>query len=211
MNKYDKFWAANAAAGNLVEEVNKIFGKWGTFTIESAEFSLLMQQLEQISPELFAFTWMNESTFKLYSEPNRNEKRNPEDSFDKYDVGPVQMNVGQLKANIANKFISIKGLDLAKITGTKGLLFNGDPIENSRCASRFLLRIGRGSIQARANGGEIYELYPSAVISWNSLDIDSMNERRAVAYTGPDARSYRQNSWKKFGPMFKKFFEEFQS
>lgn len=208
MSKYDKFWNASASAGNLVEEVNKVFGKYGAFTIESAEFSLMMQRFEGIKPELFAFTWMNESTFKLYSEPNRNEKRNPEDSFDKYDVGPLQMNVGQLKANIDNKFISIKGLELAKIIGTKGPLFNGDPVQNSQCASRFLLRIGRGEIVANRQGKSVV-LFPKATTNWNDLSVDEQDARRAVAYTGPDARPFRLDSWMKFGPMYKKFFEEF--
>jgi len=207
MDKYDRFWTASAAAGNLVEAVYSVFGKWGSFTIESAEFSLEMERLEKVSPELFAFTWMNESTFKFYSEPNRNEKRNPEDSFDKYDVGPVQMNVGQLKANIENKFLSIKGLDRNKITGTKGPLFNGDPIQSSQAASRFLLRIGRAEII-----GPKQKMLFSKVTAedWNLTDEYIKNTRRAVAYTGPDARQYRLDSWNKFGSMYKKFFEEFK-
>ncbi len=210
MNKYDKFWAASTTAGNLVEAIYSVFGKWGSFTIESAEFSLLMNTYEGIAPELFAFTWMNESTFKFYSEPNRNNKRNPQDLFDKYDVGGLQMNVGQLKANIENKYISIKGLDFAKIVGTKGPFFNGDPIQNSRCASRFLLRIGSAEIVANKDG-KPFVLFPKLELQdWLKLSSDESNKRRAVAYTGPDARPFRLESWSKFGPMFKKFFEEYQ-
>lgn len=207
MSKYDKFWAASEKAGGLVGKVREQFGKWGEFTIESAEIALTMKRLEKISPELFAFTWMNESTFKLYSEPNRNTPRNPNDDFDKYDVGGLQMNVGILKANLANKFFSIQGLDLERAVGKKGPLFSGDPIENFRVASRYLLRIGRGEIIG-PNKGVLFETL--TVEQWAKLNEDVKNGRRAVAYTGPDARPFRTENWKKFGGMFKTFFEEFE-
>lgn len=210
MNKYDKFWKANELAGNLVQEINKPFDKYGTFTIESAEFSLLMSRYENIAPELFAYTWMNETTFKFYSEPNRNTPRNPEDDFSKYDVGPLQLNVGWLRKNIDVGYINIKNLDFNKIVGTKSDLFNGDPIEHSRAASIFLLRIGQAEIVAKKNN-QVYTMFQKLTPElWKVLSEDAKNGRRAVAFTGPEARPHRLAGWQKFGPMFKTFFEEFQ-
>jgi hypothetical protein len=207
MSKYDRFWAANEKAGGLVEKIRAQFGKWGEFTIESAEISLLMKRLEGVSPALFSFTHMNESTFKIYSEPNKNTPRNPNDDFDKYDVGGMQMNVGILKANLNVKFFSIGDLDLNKIIGTKGNMFNGDPIQHFRAASKYLKALGRGQIV----GPKKVVLFEKLTQEqWDKLNEDVKNGRRAVAYTGPDARPFRTENWKKFGGMFKTFFEEFE-
>jgi hypothetical protein len=208
MNKYDLFWHCNDLVGNVVEEVDKTFGKWGQFTIDSADFILRVNEVENVSPELLAVTWMNETTFRFYSEPNPNKKSNPNDDFDKYDVGPFQLNVGTLKANVANKYLSIKGLDINKILGTKGKAFNGDPFEHSLCAARFLNRIGQGEIV----GGKEREIMFTKLTQeqWSKLNLDAKNGRRAIAYTGPEARPYRMESWKKFGPMFKRFFDVYK-
>jgi hypothetical protein len=209
-SKYDKFWQANEQAGNLVETIdnykvgNNTFGKYGRFTIESADICLLISKLEGISPEIDAHTWLNETTFRNYSESNPNTKNNPNDDFDKYDVGPRQINVGLLKANIAVNYISIKGLDLFKITGTKSPIYNGDPIQNAQCGARLLKRMGQGAIV----GPNKQIMFPPVLLqTWQTMSLDQKNERRVVAYTGPDARPFRLESWRVLGPMFKKFFE----
>lgn len=215
MNKYEKFWTAQTMAGNLVETITNepvgkyTFGRYGKFTIETAEVCLLIAKLENIAPEMDAFTWMHETTFRNYSESNPNTKGNPNDEFDFYDVGPRQVNVGILKKNIARSYISIKGLSLEKITGTKGPLFNGDPVENARCGARILLRQGQSPIVGEKDGTR-FVMFPGLTADeWKTLDKDLKMERQVVAYTGPAARPYRMESWKKFGPMFRKFFEEY--
>lgn len=216
MSKYDDFWRANEAAGGLVEAIanekagNYTFRRYGSFTIETADVCTLISKLENLPPEMDAFTWMHETTFRNYSESNPNAKNNPSDDFDLYDVGPRQINVGLLKANILNKYISIKGLDLAKIIGTKSPLFTGDPIENARCGARILLRQGQSVIVGSKNNQKYTMFPPVALSTWTTMPLDEKNERRIVAFTGPEARPNRLASWQKFGPMFKKFFEEFQ-
>ena len=211
MNKYDKFWQANSESGDVVGVVSSVFGKWGMFHIDAADFTLRIASLESIAPELFAVTWMNESSFKFYPEPNPNKKSNPKDDFDKYDVGPLQTNVGILRKNIENKYLSIKGLDLEKIIGTKSQEFNGDPIENSRLAARLLLRAGRSAIIA-SSGGNRFELFPALTSQqWAVMPSYQRMERQAVAYTGPEARPYRLKSWKQFSSMFREFFRVYGS
>lgn len=206
-SKYERFWQANSLAGNLVETIDQQFGKFGRFTVESADIIGLVSTVEQVSPEIHAVTWMNETTFRNYSESNPNKKNNPNDDFTLYDVGPMQINVGILKANLSVNYISITGLDINKVVGNKGPIFTGDPIENHRCAARLLKRMGQGVIVGKKDGQKFTMFAPLTSQSWANLTLDQKNERRVVNYTGPEARPARLESWKKYGPMFKKFFE----
>lgn len=216
MNKYEKFWSAQTAAGHLVETITNepvgkyTFGRYGKFTIETADVCLLIAKLENVAPEMDAFTWMHETTFRNYSESNSNTKNNPNDEFSFYDVGSRQVNVGLTEKNIESGYISIKGLNWERITGTKAPLFNGDPIENARCGARILLRQGQSEIVGEKDKKR-FVMFPALTASeWKTLDRDLKMERQVVAYTGPAARPARLESWKKFGPLFRRFFEEYQ-
>jgi hypothetical protein len=203
MNKFDRFWEAEKAS-RVVEEVNKTFGKWGGFHIDNADVILEVAKLENVSPELIAVTWLNETSFRFYSEPNTN---NQPDNFLKHDVGPMQLNVYYTLENIKVKFINPAGIDISRALGSKSNFFNGSPKENVRLGARTLGRIGRGEIE----GPRDSTMFPKlSVEHWNSLSLDDKNLRRAVAYTGPDARTYRLKSWQKFYPMFKQFFEIYE-
>ncbi len=194
-NRYDKFWQANSAAGDIVKEMEKTFSIWGRFTIDSADFILDISRREVISPELLAVTWMNEFTFGYYGPANMNG--HPED-FNRWDVGPFQLNVGYTMADIKVGFVNAKGVDLAKAFGTKTPRFSGDPIENTRLASRKLLALGRARIS---------DAYPKLTVEqWAKLTLDQKNLRRAVLYCGEDSRDHRLRSWLKYGEMYKKFF-----
>ena len=146
MDKFSKFWIANSHStngmidGGVIKYVNDTFGKWGQFCIDNADVILLVSTLEKISPELLAVTWMNETSFRFYSEPNTNGHF---DNFTYHDVGPLQLNVGWLERNISVKYLNPVGLDVPKITGTMSNIFNGDPIQNLRMGARMLLRIGK--------------------------------------------------------------------
>jgi hypothetical protein len=199
-SKFDRFWEA-ANASRVVEEVHQQFGKWGGFHIDNADVILEVSKLEKISPELLAVTWLNETSFRFYSEPNINNQPN---NFSKHDVGPMQLNVYYTKADVQNKFINASGIDIGKALGTPSRMFNGDPKENIRFAARRLVRIGRAQIE----GPEKSILFPKlSVPDWESLPQEQKNLRRAVTYTGPEARPSRIKSWNKFSPMFKEFFE----
>jgi hypothetical protein len=204
MNKFDKFWEADKVAGNITAEVRGKFAKYGTFEIDNADIILQVSAFEKCPPELLAVTWMNETTFRFYSEPNKNGL---DFDFNAWDVGPFQMNVGILHANLNNRYLSSIGLTLLDITGTDEDMFNGDPVQNAHMAARHLMRGGSQNIVA---GKERYVMFPSLTFrEWADLPEDEKNLRRAVAFTGPEARPARAESFKKFGPMFKKFFEEY--
>ena len=183
----------------LVGQIEADFHGWGAFHIDNADVCLMMQTAEDVDPALLAVTWMNETTFRFYSEPNDNHS----DDFDKWDVGPMQVNRGVVKLNIANKFLNAKGIDLLRALDTSHDQFNGDPLENIRLACRLLLRIGRGTI----TGPSQTVLYPSVADHWADVPEVERNERRAVAYTGPEARPARYQSWIKYAPLFTEFFK----
>ena len=208
MSKYDRFWDANQQAGNLVETINAQFGKWGTFHVDNADFINELYRAEKCDRALLAVTWMNETTFRFYSEPNQN---NSPDDFTKWDVGPFQMNVGLLHASIANQYLSVKGLDLAKITGTQAgsILYNGDPWHNACIAARLLKRTGQQTI-IKGKKREVM-FWGVTAQSWAVMPEDTKNRRRAVAFTGPEARPFRLESYNKYAPMFTKFFEVYNA
>jgi hypothetical protein len=213
MDKFDRFWQANEVSDVCVG-VQNVFGRWGLFAIDNADIILevcaLMRSIgKPITPELLAVTWLNETTFRFYSEPNKN---NSED-FNKWDVGPLQINVGVLKANLANKFISLDkvNLNIEQVLGSNSgsNLFNGNPEANIVCAAVILHRIGQGAI---VEGKERKLMFPALTAqAWAVMPEGLKNERRAVAYTGPEARSYRLKSYRVFAPMFRKFFEIYQA
>jgi hypothetical protein len=89
------------------------FGKAGLegtrFNAEAADLVLDIVNAEKnISPELFAYTWMKEnSDFSLRPQPNPNG--HPED-IDQWDVGPFHINVHWTMAQVHAKEVSLKGL-----------------------------------------------------------------------------------------------------
>lgn len=200
-SKYDKFWQANEMSEDVLGEVQKYFGRWGSFHIDNADVILTISSLEIISPELLAVTWLNESSLKFIVEPNKNNQPN---NFDAWDVGPMQMNVGWTKKDLQVGFFSDKGINLSRALGTASDLYDGDPFDNLRLASRRLLAGGRGLI-AGPNKTTLMEGINSKM--WERIPDDVKNLRRAVGYTGPEARQKRLESYQKFAPMFKKFFE----
>lgn len=197
MRKNERFRMAMERTG-LAREIEADFKGWGRWDIDNADVCLWLQTVEGVDPSLLAVTWLNETTGRFISEPNKNNS----DDFNHWDVGPGQTNVGNIHRNIANQFLNVKGLDVQRALGTESDLFDGDPVENLQLASRFLLRIGRGTI----TGPSETVLYESAAGNWSTLTEAQRNERRAVAYTGPNARPARYRSWVKYAPLFELFF-----
>lgn len=205
MNKFDKFITSDNSVGpaRLTLEISSKFGKYGTFSIDNADVILLVSRLENISPELLAVTWLNETTFRFYSEPNKNNKP---DNFSAWDVGPMQLNVGYTQKDLAVGFFKGLDLDLTKAFGNAlgAELFNGDPITNIRLAARKLKALGRADVIGK-NNERIY--LKASVEDWKNFAEDYKNLRRAMLYTGPEARNARRDSYIKFAPMFEKFFK----
>lgn len=193
-DKYQRFRVANEAT-NLTALLAETIGKWGTLHIDHVEVALHVAKLEGISPTLLTHAWQNESAFKFYPEANTNNS----DDEDHWDVGSGQTNRRVIKASIANQFLSVKGIDLLAALSSTREMFTGDPIMNLRLSARLLKRIGRGTI----TGPSGTVLYKAAQ---GTLPEDEWDERRAVAYTGPDARPARLRSWQKFSPLYDRFY-----
>lgn len=215
-SKYDRFWAANKAVETwtrsgergtltLTEEIDAVFGKWGAFHVDNAETVLLVSRMEDVAPELLAITWMNESSFSFLVEPNKN---NQPDNFNKWDVGPMQVNVEYTLADIEVGFFSGAGLDVKAALGTPvgSTLFNGDILENMRLGARKLKALGRAGVVGK---NKVILLPKVTVEAWKTTDEDIKNLRRAALYTRPDARDARIGSYLKFATMFKTFFASY--
>lgn len=199
MRKNEIFAEAMSVSG-LQGQIEADFKGWGTWTIGSADVCWLIANQEGIAPELLAVTWANESTFRDYCEPNTNGSDDPA----MWDIGPMQINRGIMQANIANKFINPKGIDIQRALDSTREIFIGDPLENLRLGARFLRRIGQGVI----TGPSETILYTKAVgDDWAALEPKIQNERRAVAYTKPDSRPPRFASWSKYASMFQTFYK----
>jgi len=203
MNKYDRFWQANYEASDIVGQIAQRWGHWGNFRIDNADVILRISNEELIAPELLAVTWVNESSFTFFCEPNTNKSPN---DFTKWDVGPMQLNVGYTTKDVEVKFINARGLDLGKAFGTPAEVFNGDPTENLRLGARKLLALGRAAVIGKG-GAQIAEKL--SVEEWKTTPEDVKNVRRAMLYTRPDARNARFDAYEQYAPLFKKFFEAF--
>jgi hypothetical protein len=223
-NKYDRFIEADLEAGKLIPEeplkkglfdgngnsltpwlltqlIREKFGKWGVFHIDNADTILLVSKLEHIAPELLAVTWLNESTFRFYCEANKNGQ---ETNFQAWDVGPMQVNVGYTLKDITVKFFSGEGINIYSAFGDQTPLFSGDPILNLRLGARKLRALGRASVIGKDKQQIAEKL---TLQEWEQTPEDIKNLRRAMLYTRPDARNARYDSYEKFAPLFKKFFE----
>jgi len=199
MRKNERFKFAMEQSG-LVGQVEADFKGWGVFHVDNADvIAAVADTPDQCA--LLAVTWMNETTFRFYSEPNMNHV--PDDN-NYWDVGPMQLNVGVIRANIANKFLNAEHLDVQKALLSTISQFIGDPLQNVQLGYRLLKRIGRGTITGPA---ETILYTKLTVEEWDALDESVRNERRAVAYTGPEARPKRYTSWVKYAPMFTTFFK----
>jgi hypothetical protein len=216
MNKFDRFIAANKSVETwtergdrsiltLTEEIQySKFGKYGQFHVDNADTILYVSKLENISPELLAVTWMSETTFRFYSEPNKNNQPN---DFSKWDVGPMQINVGWTTKDIQIKMYSDNSLPILSATGGSNDLFTGDPLINLRLASRKLHALGRAVIIGKEKDNS-FTMFPAVTPEqWKVIPEYEKNLRRALLYTGPEARPGRMESYNKFAPMFAKFFE----
>lgn len=200
MRKNELFADAMSVSG-LAGQIEVDFHDWGIFHLDNADTLLWLHQVEGVDLATAAVTWANESTFRYHVEPNKNSPRNPDDLFEHYDVGPGQINVGRTRADIEVKFLNAKGIDLIRAFGTKEI--PPDPLENLRLSCRKLMRIGQGTI----TGPSDTVLYPSVAHVWADVPEVERNERRSVAYCGPESRPARYQSWVKYGPLFTRFFQ----
>jgi hypothetical protein len=207
-NKFDRFWKANQDAGNLVEMIaSSKFGKYGTFAIDNADIILKISAIEKVDPALLALTWLNETTFRFYSEPNMNGQP---DNFQRWDVGPMQTNVFWTLKDIEVNFYKSEGIDLKAALGTSKNLFDGNPLENIRLAARRLNAGGRAYMSFQLDEGLRYweQLTPN---EFATLPSREQSLRRAIAYPGPDARKGRLESYNQFAPFFRTFFQFYGS
>lgn len=146
MNKFDLFWKADNTVAlmmgtTLTKEVEESkFGHYGSFRIDNADFILSLSRMTQVSPEAIAVTWLNETTFRFYSEPNKN---NQPENFDAWDVGPFQTNVFWTKGDLRVKRISGNGLTELGMFGHAVDLFDGEPLQNGLVAIRRLKKMGK--------------------------------------------------------------------
>lgn len=198
MRKNERFKLAMESSG-LIGQIEADFKGWGVFHIAAADVIAMVAADESIAPELLAVTVANESTFRFYCEPNTNDSDDPY----MWDVGMAQLNRGTIQRSIANQFVSAKGIDIARALDSTATMFTGDPLQNLKLAARFLKRIGQGTIV----GPSQTVLYPSVADHWADVPELERNERRAVAYTGPEARPARYRSWVKYAPLFDQFFK----
>jgi hypothetical protein len=199
-DKYQRFWDANHAASDIVGQIAKRWGHWGGLRQDNADVILMVSKLEKIAPELLAVTWVNESSFTFYCEPNKNNSSD----FNKWDVGPMQLNIGYTSEDIKVKFVSGNNISLSRAFGNPTDLFSGDPIENVRLGAQKLIALGRAAVI----GKNKQELFPKVSVDWwKTLDEDTKNLRRAMLYTRPDARNWRGEIYLQLAPAFKKFFE----
>jgi hypothetical protein len=204
-SKFDQFIEADNSIypARLTLEISAKFGKWGEFHVDNADIILHVSKLENIAPELLAVTWLNETTFRFYSEPNKNNSS----MFEKWDVGPMQLNVGYTWEDLRVQFFSDKNIDVLSAFGQATDLFSGNPMANIRIAARKLNALGRAEIIGSKNGQK-FQMFPKVdMVKWKTLPEQEKNLRRAVLYTGPEARPSRLTSYNYFAPMFKKFFE----
>lgn len=200
MRKNELFTEAMSVSG-LANQIEADFKGWGVFHIDNADTLLWLREVEGVDLAAAAVMWANESTFRYQVEPNKNSPRNPDDLFEHYDVGPGQINVGRTRADIEVKFINPKGIELLRAFGTKEI--PPDPLENLRLSCRKLMRIGQGTI----TGPSDTVLYPPVAHVWADVPEVERNERRSVAYCGPDSRPARYKSWVKYAPLFTRFFQ----
>jgi hypothetical protein len=96
--------------------------------------------MTQVSPEAISVTWLNETTFRFYSEPNKN---NQPENFDAWDVGPFQTNIFWTKGDLRVKRISAVGLTELGMFGHAVDVFDGNPMENGLAAVRRLKKMGK--------------------------------------------------------------------
>lgn len=198
MSSFDEALKIN----NLGDRIEEQYGKWGNFTEENAKAVVKIVDLEIgqgsrvariTTMAMLSFTWMNESTWSLNPEPNVNEKHY---SPWNWDIGPFQLNLQWTMRMIWQGDFSAKGLTWKGVwgewfydeDGIKPAAFNGDIIENGRCALRRLL-------SDRRQPGR-----------FGFADQETM---RLVLYTGPKAQPSRLKAWNKYGEDFKKFFEAY--
>lgn len=155
--------------------------KWGKFTQEAADLVIKVHLFEKVSCPLISVTWLNESVFNIRPVPNTNGN---DANWFGYDIGPAQLNLGwSLRMAWQGELKRTNDLLFVDVFGKPPYLpgqeFTGNPLANLRVMARRLLA---GSL--------------------------STDERTlAVRYTGPKAQSYRGQSYDKFAPLFKNFFD----
>ena len=178
------------AQNGLGEMIEAQYGRWGHFSAEAADAIIQVVRLEVREPgpaalinlmAQLAYTWMNESVFRFYPEPNMNGQ--PENT-EKWDIGP-----GQLNVHWTRRAAVIKEFDLLperQVFGTFAAKFDGDPIANLRQVCRVLQ-----AIRAGRDKGDISQ---------------SLLETQVTHYTGPNARPARRENWRKYGGLLREFF-----
>lgn len=187
---------------NLGDRVEEQYGKWGHFTEENVKAIVKICDLEVgqgskvvsiTSMAMLAFTWANESTWALNPEPNTN--KHPSSPWN-WDIGPFQLNLQWTMRMIWQKDFTTNGLTwkgvwgqtFFAVDGVSPVAFNGDVIENGRCALRRLLSDNRQPGRFGFPDKETMQL---------------------VLYTGPKAQPLRLKNWDKYGEDFKRFFEAY--
>lgn len=187
---------------SIGDRIEEQYGKWGHFTEENAKTIIKIADLEVgqgskivsiLTMAMLAFTWVNESTWSFNTEPNTNNK--PYSPWN-WDIGPFQMNLHWTVRMIWQGDFSVKDLSWKGVWGPsfyeeggiKPAAFNGDVVENGRCALRRMLS------DRRQHG---------------PLGFANRETMQTVLYTGPKAQSHRLKNWNKYGEDFKKFFEAY--
>lgn len=194
-------FAETLNVNNLGDRIEEQYGKWGHFTEENAKTVVTVANSEASAWRLpaaslmamTAFTWVNESSWSFSPEPNTNGK--PTSPWN-WDVGPFQLNLQWTCRMIWQRDFSTAGLTWKGVWGESfyredGITpnaFNGNVIENGKCALRRML------CDQRQHG---------------KLGFADRETMQVVLYTGPKAQPLRLKNWKKYGEDFKRFFEAY--
>lgn len=170
------------AVNGLAEMLETEFGKWGHCSQQSADITLEVAALENISPELLFYTWAKESCFVLNPKPNTNNR--PECIYF-WDIGPMQVSMGWGFKSAWVAEYSVKDLHYDQVFGSvfyesgQPCAFTGNPLANLRMGARRLLA-RKGS-----------------------------DEEKATLYCGPNSQPNRREGWKKYGEIMKDFFQRY--
>lgn len=194
--------------GPMYEKSN--YALYGPINEEAIRIILRVGEWEKCPPTMGAHTHMNESSFRLYLEPQTNEKSDPENikNPDKWDFGPWQINRGLYLRNVELKYYrglpdeDVFGRVFYNPDGTPAE-FNGNPLINAQAGARHLMRKTGPWAAECAICGEFKECKGK---THEKMLFRSLDEYRVGGYCGLESRPYRVRSWRLWESYFEEFF-----
>lgn len=180
--------------------IDEQYGQWGHFHKDAAD-AIWQAACSETQPyfrvtlaSMLSVTIMNESTFRMYVEPNTNVKTRPENIYcpSAWDFGWCQINFFWHTLDAWEGNVSMRGLAWRKVFGNPpfepDVPFTGDPVFNARACARIMFaRLGVQDLPGVSS---------------------SLQETQVVHYTGgsQDRMDHRRADWRKYGKLFEQFF-----